>query len=488
MKRIAFALAVLTAPFLAQAQTTPVTCTAASLSGSYALVLVGRDVPANAVLTKNYEAVGTIKFDGVGAVTATLTANTNQSANVAQTLSGTYTIPANCVGTMNITTGDIASFTIIPYNKGLNFTITGYDGTYQFTGSGAPQPASCLTSTLSGVYAFSGNGYALGSGAITGVNDISGLLEFDGAGAVTGNWSIATNGSAAADTISGKYTVSGCVASATVTDPTNLAYTLNFTVTSADGSNLSLTGATATNSFNATAHSTFTNPGLAVANAAGVSGGTPPGSLFSIYGFGLSTNNGVTTTTTWPTLLANASVTVNGELAPLYYVSPIQINAQMPLDIAPGVATVIVKNGSALSNSAAATVPATAVPGVLIYGSNRALAENLPSYDVNSTTAAAPAGSYIVVYFTGGGPVQGGSALVTGKATPSTGGVTYPLTENATATVGGTNAPIVFIGLAPGFVGLYQANIQIPTIAAGNHNLILTVNGTASNTTVISTK
>ena len=75
--------------------------------------------------------------------------------------------------------------------------------------------------------------------------------------------------------------------------------------------------------------------------------------------------------------------------------------------------------------------------------------------------------------------------MVTGHAAPST--VTFPLTETYSATIGGINAPIVFIGLAPGFVGLYQADIQIPTIATGSHNLILTVGGTASNTTVIST-
>jgi adhesin/invasin len=261
-------------------------------------------------------------------------------------------------------------------------------------------------------------------------------------------------------------------------------------MTTAEGSDFALVGASATEMFTSTAHATFGNPGLAVANAAGISGGTPAGSLFSIYGSGLSTTIGQEVTTIWPTTLANASVTVNGESAPLYYVSPTQINAQMPLDIAPGYATVIVKTGSTasntvVSNSVAAIVPATANPGVLIYGSNRAVAQNLPSYTLNSTSAPAPSGSYIVVYFTGGGPVQGGSALVTGHAAPSN--VTYPLTETYSATIGGINAPIVFIGLAPGFVGLYQADIQVPTIATGSHNLIMTVGGTPSNTTVIST-
>jgi uncharacterized protein (TIGR03437 family) len=148
-------------------------------------------------------------------------------------------------------------------------------------------------------------------------------------------------------------------------------------------------------------------------------------------------------------------------------------------------ATVIVKNGTTVSNSVAVTIPATAVPGVFIYGSNRTVAQNYPSYALNSTSAPAPAGSVIIVYFTGGGPVQGGSALITGHAAPTT--TTYPLSETASATIGGLSATIEFIGLAPGFVGTYQANIVIPTIAAGTHNLIITIGGTASNTTVIST-
>jgi uncharacterized protein (TIGR03437 family) len=491
IRRIAFASCFLAAPYLAHAQTAGA-CTAATLSGTYSLSLTGRTVTSAVALTADYQAVGTITFDGVSKATATLVSNTNKAPGVAQTLAGTYTIPSNCVGTLNITGGDTATYTLIPYSSGNDYLITGSDAAYILTGSGGPQPASCLASTLSGVFAFSGNGFSLVSAGITAANDISGLLQFDGAGLVTGSWAVATNGTSTPATVSGTYTIlaTSCTGSATVKDANGVAYTLSYVMTTAEGSDFALVGASATEMFTSTAHATFGNPGLAVANAAGISGGTPAGSLFSIYGSGLSTTIGQEVTTIWPTTLANASVTVNGESAPLYYVSPTQINAQMPLDIAPGYATVIVKTGSTasntvVSNSVAAIVPATANPGVLIYGSNRAVAQNLPSYTLNSTSAPAPSGSYIVVYFTGGGPVQGGSALVTGHAAPSN--VTYPLTETYSATIGGINAPIVFIGLAPGFVGLYQADIQVPTIATGSHNLIMTVGGTPSNTTVIST-
>jgi uncharacterized protein (TIGR03437 family) len=276
----------------------------------------------------------------------------------------------------------------------------------------------------------------------------------------------------------------GCTGSATVTDPSGVGYTLSYVVTTADGANFAMTGATSTDMFTSTAHSTMTNPGLAVANAAGVSGGTPAGSLFSIYGTGLSTGTAQPTSSTYPTTLGGAMVTVNGELAPLSYASPTQLNAEMPLDVTPGMATVVVKVGTGVSNAVSAIVPATAVPGIFVSGANRAIAQNYPSYALNSPTSPAPAGSVLVVYFTGGGPVQGGSILQTGHAAPQQ---AFSVTEPYSATIGGVAATLDYVGLTPGFIGLYQANVVVPKVAAGDNRLILTIGGTASPFALVST-
>ncbi|HTB11274.1 MAG TPA: hypothetical protein VK752_06880 [Bryobacteraceae bacterium] len=484
IRRIALLSTLLAVPFVAHAQTAGA-CTSGTLNGTYSLSLTGRMVGSTLVLAKTYEAVGTITFDGTSAVSATVVSNTNSASGAPQTLSGTYTIPSNCVGTLNFTTGDTASYSLIPYNSGKDYTIVGEDATYELTGSGGPQPTTCLISTVSGSYAFSGTGYTLSVGAIAGVNDISGLLQFDGAGGITGSWTVATNIGSAMDTVTGHYTSgAGCTGSATVTDPTGVGYTLNYVVTTADGSNIALIGSTSTNMFTATGHSTMTNPGLAVANAAGISGGTPPGSLFSIYGTGLSTGTAQPTSTTYPLTLGGASVTVNGESAPLSYASPTQINAEMPLDITGGVATVVVKVGTTTSNAVAATVPLTAVPGIFVSGANRAIAQNYPSYVTNSPTTPAPAGSVVIVYFTGGGPVQGGSVLQTGHAAPNQ---AFAVTESVSATVAGVAATVDYAGLTPGFIGLYQANIVVPKIGAGDHNVVITIGGTASPAALLST-
>lgn len=492
-------LCLLTIPFVATAQTTtpppPVTCTAATLTGAHSLMLSGRNVSSTAVLSKIALSVGTATFDGAGNVTFSLTTNTNQSGGVLQPESGTYSLPSNCLGALNITTGDTATYTLIPYNSGKNFSLTGQDATYAFTGGGGMAPAACVTATLSGSYAFTGNGYSLNSGAIAGVNTISGLLQFDGAGAVTGNWTVSTGGNATPDAAAGKYTVaSNCTASATVTDSNGAVYNLSFTVTSADGANFQVLLANSTSSFTGNGHSTFTNPGLAVELAAGASLTVPAGSLFSIYGFGLTTGAAQATKFPLPTTLANGSVTVNGEAVPLYAVDNKAlgaeglINAQMPLDIQPGVATLVVKNGTGVSNAVAINIPATAQPGVLVYGeNNHALAQNFnDNYSLNSDSTPANVGDVVVVYFTGGGPVQGGNALTSGGQTPAQ---QYPVSESYSATLAGAPATLEYVGLVPTTVGgFYQANVVIPKVASGDRGFVLTIGGKASNLTQISVK
>jgi uncharacterized protein (TIGR03437 family) len=44
----------------------------------------------------------------------------------------------------------------------------------------------------------------------------------------------------------------------------------------------------------------------------------------------------------------------------------------------------------------------------------------------------------------------------------------------------GVSAPVSFAGLAPGFVGLYQVNVQVPQVAAGTAQVVLTINNVAS--------
>jgi uncharacterized protein (TIGR03437 family) len=59
-----------------------------------------------------------------------------------------------------------------------------------------------------------------------------------------------------------------------------------------------------------------------------------------------------------------------------------------------------------------------------------------------------------------------------------------------TATVGGVPATVKFAGMAGGYVGLYQVNVQIPPgVAVGTAlPLVLTANGISSNTVTLATR
>jgi len=83
-----------------------------------------------------------------------------------------------------------------------------------------------------------------------------------------------------------------------------------------------------------------------------------------------------------------------------------------------------------------------------------------------------------VAYLVGLGPVN--PTVSDGTASPST-----PLARAVVApvfTINGTTYPLLFAGLTPGAVGLYQMNFQVPAgLPAGNLTLAISQNGNPSN-------
>jgi len=96
------------------------------------------------------------------------------------------------------------------------------------------------------------------------------------------------------------------------------------------------------------------------------------------------------------------------------------------------------------------------------------------------------AGDVVVAYGTGLGDVS--PAVASGLAAPVS-----PLSRTVVPVegrVGGQVAPVLFAGLVPGFVGLYQVNVQIPSgVAAGSSVPFVLVQGdTPSNSVTIAVK
>ena len=461
------------------------TCSAASLTGAYALTMTGRAVSSSGTFAGGFQSDGTATFDGQGKVTLTGTSNTNLAAGKSFTYTGAYTVSSNCLGSVTITTASPATFALMVWNTGKQFNMTGSDATYVYSASGFNvRPAACGTATLSGLYVYDASGFTLSGTTQNGVADESGVFQFDGQGNMTAAYSVTSSGSPASSTATGTYTVgSNCLGSATLTDSSGKSNTATFSIQNVYGQGVDVIEASSQFVRSGGAHAAFVNPTQSIGNAGsyGVNA-TPAGSVFSLFGENLAVRPASATAVPLPTTLGSTSVTVNGELAPLFYADSGQINAQLPWDIPPGaLATVIVKNGSSTSNAAALYVPATGTPGIIVYGSNRAVVVNQDG-SVNSATAGAAVGDQVVAYFIGGGPVQAAGKLVTGAPAPD--GLS-PVTGNATVTVGTQPAAVKYIGLTPQSIGLYQVNFVVPQLAKGTYPLVINIAGQASNNPVI---
>jgi uncharacterized protein (TIGR03437 family) len=407
-------------------------CSASTLNGTYEAVLNGRLVPGG-VTTRLMASNGSVAFDGIGKVTFNLTSNTVNGSQVFGTpvvYSGTYVLQSNCQGTINISSGDTASFAVVAYSidattsQARSFTMVGTDAAYAYTGSGTVQPALCAPSTLSGQWPFSATGNLLSGSTNTGTADLVGWLQFDGQGNAAATWTQSSNTATTSVSATGTYSVTAaCLGSIALTDAAGNKYAGTVAITGANAGNFSLVSAGPQLLFTGTGHAAFGNPGLAVVNAASYSSSqTPPGSVFSIFGTALATKVWQATSVPLPTTALSTTVTVNGVAVPLFYADPNQINTQMPQEIKPGVATVIVKNGNATSNAVAVAVPATATPGISMWGNNRAVVVN-QNGSLNSPSTPAAVGDTVVAYFTGGGPVSSAGTLTTGA--PAPGGLSW---------------------------------------------------------------
>ena len=216
-----------------------------------------------------------------------------------------------------------------------------------------------------------------------------------------------------------------------------------------------------------------------VVNAASFLPAVAPGSVISIFGTNLAAGNAGAAAVPLPTSLGGTSVTVNGKAAPLFFVSPTQINAQLPYEIAPGSATLVVTANGVSTRPVPFNVLMNA-PGILVYGSNRAVALNLDG-SLNGPDKPAMPGSLVTVYLLGQGPTD--IPVVTGQSSP--GNPIAHATQRVSAALGGRTADIQFAGLSPGGVGLFQINLRIPVLASGDSALVVTIGGTSSNSAML---
>ncbi|HLK62774.1 MAG TPA: IPT/TIG domain-containing protein [Bryobacteraceae bacterium] len=240
-------------------------------------------------------------------------------------------------------------------------------------------------------------------------------------------------------------------------------------------------------------------PGPKTSSAAFVSAANPlsgnalaPRSIATLYGTNLAAQTAVADLAPpLPFTLGGTTLTLlsGTQTVPVFFVSPNQINFQVPL-LALGTQTLTVTQG----------VQSVSIPVQLVAYSPAIFTTNSQGSGqgsvtiANTASVAAPVGvfsearpakigEYVSIYCTGLGDVSNRPAL--GSPSPSN-----PLAATLvqpTVTIGGVPASVSFSGLAPGYVGLYQINAQVPATASVGSAipLVVTIGGTTSNTVTI---
>jgi uncharacterized protein (TIGR03437 family) len=222
--------------------------------------------------------------------------------------------------------------------------------------------------------------------------------------------------------------------------------------------------------------------GVITAGSFGSSGSVAPGSWVEIYGASLAGS-----TRTWgtadfsgsnaPTSLDKTSVTVGGQAAFVAYISPGQVNVQVPLNVTAGTQPLVVTTAfgpSASYNVTIAAAPGIYAPSILNIGGKQYAGAVL----ANSSTWVLPAGA---VSGLTSKPASPGDTITLygvgfGAVTPSVAAgqlVSQSQLTSLTAPVqilfGTTPATVItYQGLAPGLVGLYQFNVTVPMVSAGD--------------------
>ena len=225
-----------------------------------------------------------------------------------------------------------------------------------------------------------------------------------------------------------------------------------------------------------------------VRNAAGDTPemGVAPGSLISIYGASLATDFVKGPDSPLAQTLGNVSVLAGDRILPLLFVSPGQINAQLPSDLAEGQYRLLVRGDAQPDATANFTVQRNA-PGLFVMpvGNQQFAMAVRPNGSVTTTDNPALRGETIVLLGTGFGPYKEGS--IDGFAVPN--GMQFTLVDPVEILVGDKIVTPSAVVARPGWVGITDIRFTVGgEFAPGTVELKTRVNGHESNKVLLPVK
>jgi uncharacterized protein (TIGR03437 family) len=206
--------------------------------------------------------------------------------------------------------------------------------------------------------------------------------------------------------------------------------------------------------------------GISIAGVANPASGQnigAAGMLLSVFGAGLAASAQTVSTNPLPFSAGSVTATVNNMAAPLLYVSPNQVNIQIPYEVGAGPAVLGISNNGQVAGFQFQVAPSA--PAIYTDGSGN-LAGNV----------SVKAGGIATLYLNGAGDVTP-TLLTANFAPPSP--VIAPVMP-LSVTVGGVPALLQFAGLAPGNIGATQVNFYVPASLSGPQPVVVTVGGASS--------
>ena len=220
--------------------------------------------------------------------------------------------------------------------------------------------------------------------------------------------------------------------------------------------------------------------------------------IAAAFGADLASTTQGAETTPLPTTLAGTSIKITDSagatrLAPLFFVSPLQVNFQIPPGTAPGLAEVTVTSGTGAVSSGTLPVD-TVAPSIFTAnaeGKGLASAEIFRlkangSYTIEQTKQFDPGVGRWVPIAIDMGPESDQVFLILYGT-----GLRYRSNlSNVSVRIGGLDCQVTYAGVQPDYVGLDQMNIRIPRnlIGRGEVEIVVTVDNKVANTVTATIK
>jgi uncharacterized protein (TIGR03437 family) len=229
-------------------------------------------------------------------------------------------------------------------------------------------------------------------------------------------------------------------------------------------------------------------PYIAPAGVQNAASSTPsnrvaPGSIIAIYGQSLASGLEVGPVNPLSQSIGGVTVTVNDMILPLLFVSPGQINAQLPWELADGNYTINIQSVGQPDVTGTFTVARNA-PGLFTQTVNSKTYAIAFHKDGALITPSSPAqsGETISLLGTGLGPFS--AQMIDGFFPPDP---APALADSVSITAGNQHPSAVWAGAAPGYTGLAFVQFQVPSGASAEVTLPITisVNGVKSNTVTL---